>query len=55
MIIPGREYQLMDWRQALCGGVENIDEQYRELFRRINNLHVVLKQHRCEDEDDEKI
>lgn len=42
----------MEWTQDLAVGVATIDEQHRELFKRINNLVAAIKEHRCRDEID---
>ena len=42
----------MDWTEDLSVGVETIDSQHKELFKRINNLVAAIKQHRCKDEID---
>ncbi|HAK59308.1 MAG TPA: hemerythrin [Nitrospiraceae bacterium] len=45
----------MEWTQDLAVGVADIDEQHRELFRRINNLLVAIKEQRCKEEVDSTI
>ncbi len=45
----------MEWTQDLSVGVEKIDSQHRELFRRINRLVDAIKQSRCKDEIDDTI
>lgn len=42
----------MEWTDRLSIGVNTIDSQHRELFKRINNLVTAIKQHRCKDEID---
>ena len=42
----------MEWTKDLAVGIETIDEQHKELFRRINNLVAAIKQHRCKEEID---
>jgi hemerythrin len=37
----------MEWTQDLAVGIETIDSQHRELFRRINSLLVSIKEKRC--------
>ncbi len=45
----------MEWTEDLAVGIEKIDEQHRELFRRINDLVVSIREHRCRDEIDKTI
>jgi hemerythrin len=45
----------MEWSEKLSVGITTIDNQHRELFKRINNLVVAIKQHRCRDEVDNTI
>jgi hemerythrin len=45
----------MEWTEKLSIGIATIDSQHRELFRRINNLVVAIKQHRCREEIDHTI
>jgi hemerythrin len=42
----------MEWNEKLAVGVETIDSQHKELFKRINNLVLAIKQHRCKAEID---
>ncbi len=42
----------MEWTQDLAIGIETIDNQHKELFKRINDLVGAIKQHRCKDEID---
>lgn len=42
----------MEWTEKLSVGVSTIDSQHQELFKRINNLVIAIKQHRCKDEID---
>lgn len=42
----------MEWTHDLAVGISSIDEQHRELFKRINDLVVAIKEHRCRDEID---
>ena len=42
----------MEWTQDLAVGIETIDTQHRELFRRINGLLLAIKEHRCRSEID---
>lgn len=35
---------VLQWTEALATGVEEIDNQHKELFRRINNLRDAMKQ-----------
>lgn len=42
----------MEWTEKLSIGIATIDSQHRELFKRINNLVVAIKQHRCKEEID---
>ena len=37
----------MEWTNNLSVGVSTIDSQHQELFKRINNLVIAIKQHRC--------
>lgn len=34
----------LQWTQALSVGVDEIDNQHKELFNRINNLHTAISQ-----------
>ncbi len=45
----------MEWTQDLATGIQAVDEQHRELFRRINALVAAIKQARCKDEIDATI
>jgi hemerythrin len=42
----------MEWTEKLSTGINTIDSQHRELFKRINNLVAAIKQHRCKSEID---
>jgi len=42
----------MEWTKDLAVGIETIDTQHKELFKRINNLVAAIKQHRCKEEID---
>ena len=42
----------MEWTEDLAVGVNAIDSQHKELFKRINNLVSAIKQHRCREEID---
>ena len=42
----------MEWNEALATGIATIDSQHKELFKRINNLVLAIKQHRCRSEID---
>jgi hemerythrin len=42
----------MEWSDKLSTGINTIDSQHRELFKRINNLVLAIKQHRCKSEID---
>jgi hemerythrin len=45
----------MEWTEKLSIGVPTIDSQHKELFKRINNLVLAIKQHRCKEEIDNTI
>ncbi len=45
----------MQWTEDLSVGVDEIDNQHKVLFSRINNLVTAIKQHRCKDEIDNTI
>jgi hemerythrin len=45
----------MEWTEDLATGIQTVDEQHRELFRRINALVAAIKQARCKDEIDATI
>ncbi len=45
----------MEWSDKLAIGINTIDSQHKELFKRINNLVNAIKQHRCKDEIDNTI
>ncbi len=45
----------MQWTEKLSIGVEKIDTQHKELFKKINNLVEAIKEHRCKDEIDATI
>jgi hemerythrin len=42
----------MEWNEKLAIGIDAIDEQHKELFRRINNLVRAIKERRCKAEID---
>jgi len=42
----------MEWSEKLATGVATIDSQHKELFKRINNLVMAIKQQRCREEID---
>jgi len=42
----------MEWTKDLAVGIDIIDIQHQELFRRINNLVIAIKEHRCKSEID---
>jgi hemerythrin len=42
----------MEWTTDLAVGIESIDSQHRELFRRIGNLLQAIREHRCKAEID---
>ncbi len=42
----------MEWTEKLATGISTIDSQHKELFKRINNLVVAIKQQRCRSEID---
>ncbi len=42
----------MEWTDKLATGINTIDKQHKELFKRINNLVLAIKQHRCKSEID---
>ncbi len=42
----------MEWTEKLATGIDTIDSQHKELFKRINNLVVAIKQQRCKSEID---
>ncbi len=42
----------MEWTEKLATGILTIDSQHKELFKRINNLVVAIKQQRCRSEID---
>jgi hemerythrin len=45
----------MEWSQKLSVGIKTIDSQHQELFKRINNLVIAIKEHRCKAEIDSVI
>ena len=45
----------MEWTEDLAVGITKIDEQHRELFKRIHNLLLAIREHRCKAEIDETI
>ncbi len=42
----------MEWTDKLATGIKTIDSQHKELFKRINNLVLAIKEHRCKAEID---
>ena len=42
----------MEWTEKLATGISTIDSQHQELFKRINNLVIAIKEHRCKAEID---
>lgn len=42
----------MQWTEKFSVGITTIDSQHKELFKRINNLVVAIKEHRCKSEID---
>lgn len=42
----------MKWTDDLAVGVSTIDTQHKELFKRIENLLLAIREHRCKDEID---
>ena len=42
----------MKWTQDMAVGIESIDEQHRQLFKRISDLLQAIKEHRCKSEID---
>jgi hemerythrin len=42
----------MEWTKEMAVGIETIDSQHRELFKRINELLKAIKEHRCRSEID---
>ncbi len=42
----------MEWNDKMAVGIKTIDSQHKELFKRINNLVLAIKQHRCKAEFD---
>jgi len=45
----------MEWTSDLAVGINKIDEQHRELFKRINDLLLAIREHRCREEIDKTI
>jgi len=45
----------MKWTQDMAVGIESIDEQHRELFKRISDLLQAIREHRCKSEIDDTI
>jgi hemerythrin len=45
----------MEWTPDLAVGLEEIDSQHRELFRKINDLVVAIKEARCKETIDDTI
>jgi hemerythrin len=44
--------RFMEWTEKLATGISTIDSQHKELFKRINNLVIAIKEHRCKSEID---
>ena len=42
----------MKWTQDMAVGIETIDEQHRELFKKINGLLQAIREQRCKSEID---
>jgi len=42
----------MEWTEDLAVGIAKIDEQHQELFRRINDLLLAIREGRCKNEID---
>jgi hemerythrin len=42
----------MEWTEKLAIGISTIDSQHKELFKRINNLVIAIKERRCKAEID---
>lgn len=42
----------MEWTKDLAVGIEIIDIQHQELFKRINSLVIAVREHRCKSEID---
>ncbi len=45
----------MEWTDKLATGIKTIDSQHQELFKRINNLVLAIREHRCQAEIDATI
>lgn len=45
----------MEWSDKFSIGIDTIDNQHKELFRRINALATAIKEHRCREEIDKTI
>ncbi len=45
----------MEWNEKLAVGIRTIDNQHKELFKRINNLVRAIKEQRCREEIDSTI
>jgi len=43
---------VMEWTEKLATGIKTIDTQHQELFKRINNLVLAIREHRCKSEID---
>lgn len=42
----------MEWTEELAVGILKIDVQHQELFKRINDLLIAIREHRCKFEID---
>lgn len=42
----------MEWNEKLATGIDTIDSQHRELFKRINDLVLAIRERRCKSEID---
>ncbi|MDA8241902.1 MAG: bacteriohemerythrin [Nitrospiraceae bacterium] len=45
----------MEWTEDLAVGIIKIDEQHKELFKRINDLLLAIREQRCRAEIDKTI